>query len=202
RAPETSNENALAKLVAESLNLGVQEINLNLSFLAQGGNSLQGMGLAANLRAQGLQANIVDILDDRITLADIAEQLTPKTTTASENPEVTNLENRPYSPFALAPNGWQAGVESVNLNVDDVLDVYPVDIGARDWVRLALSNRGRCLIIHFVYDLGEDLDPQRFIWSWEQLRIREPSLRTVLVDVGLDDQQRLVSPLRMSFDNV
>uniref|UniRef100_A0A0W0ETF4 Putative nonribosomal peptide synthetase n=1 Tax=Moniliophthora roreri TaxID=221103 RepID=A0A0W0ETF4_MONRR len=201
RAPATSSENALAKLVAESLNLGVQDINLNLSFLAQGGNSLQGMVLAANLRAQGLQVNIVDILDDRITLADIAEQLTPNTTSANESPELANLESKPYSPFALAPNGWQASVESVNLNIDDVLDVYPVDIGARDWARLALSNRGRCLIIHFVYDLGGDLDPQRFIWSWEQLRIREPSLRTVLVDVGLDDKQRLKAEKRVPFSD-
>ncbi|KAK7045501.1 hypothetical protein VNI00_007754 [Paramarasmius palmivorus] len=185
--PRTPNEELVANIVANVLKLPVDNVDLNASLLALGGNSLQAMSLTAQLRDRGFDVNILRVLDYRVTLAELATSPIINGMQANGKSERTI-----YKPFALAPTGWKEAAKRLDINVQDIEDVHPVDVTARDWVRLALEHGGR--------GFG-DLDAERFVWSWEQLRLREPILRTVFLDVDLNPEQKLRLDQALPFAN-
>ncbi|KAK7045497.1 hypothetical protein VNI00_007750 [Paramarasmius palmivorus] len=184
RHATTSIETLVVSIASEVLAIPSENIDLNASLVALGSSSIQAMGLTAKLREGGLDATILGLLDERVTLADLAAL--PTSNTAQVNGA---QEHVIYAPFALAPSGWQNAAQRLNINIEDVEDVYPVDVIAQDWVQLALNHGGRGLLTQYKYDLSGDLDADRFAWSWEQLVLREPSLRTVFINVDLDFEQ-------------
>ncbi|THU91041.1 hypothetical protein K435DRAFT_759638 [Dendrothele bispora CBS 962.96] len=196
RHPNTPSETLVANIAANVLNMPTDNVDLNASLLALGGNSLQAMSLTAQLRDQGFDVSILRVLDHRVTLGDLAAL--PMVNGAQVNGK---KKHTTYKPFVLAPPHWEEAARRLDLNVQDIEDVYPVDVTARDWVRLALDHGGRGLLTQWRYDLSGDLDAERFVWSWEQLRLREPILRTVFLDVDLTSEQILKLKNNVPFAN-
>ncbi|UKZ97170.1 NRPS [Trichoderma asperellum] len=80
------DENALHAMMREelasALNLTSEQLLLDQSFLAQGGDSLSAIQLMARCRAQGIEADIVDILKFD-TLSELLSELVTRTSTSS-----------------------------------------------------------------------------------------------------------------------
>ncbi|KAJ7156547.1 hypothetical protein C8R43DRAFT_414664 [Mycena crocata] len=175
RRAQTEEERLIVRAVSHILDIEPEEVVLDASFIQHGGNSLQAMMVTTALHSHGIGATIAECVDDARTLAMLAVR------DRSVDP-VIQCEKEEYTVFSLAPRGWEQAVKSAGLQLDEVEDVYPIQTVTQDWWRRALKNEGRAMIIEYTYESGSDIDATRFTWAWEQLRLREPSLRTVLVE--------------------
>ncbi|KAJ7638511.1 hypothetical protein FB45DRAFT_826962 [Roridomyces roridus] len=171
--PRTATEDTVVGVIATVLALPEDSVRLGASFLELGGTSMQAMRVTTSLQAIGIDVNVLDILDSQRTIAQIAHLPRFDPSPAAEQ----------YTPFSLAPREWEAAVRSEVLSGEEVEDVYPCVSLAKYWLELAFRNDGRALICQFNYELGKEIDPERFCWAWDQLRNNEPTLRTVLVMV-------------------
>ncbi|KAJ7600316.1 putative nonribosomal peptide synthetase, partial [Mycena floridula] len=174
RPPESEGETLILGIASRILNIPQDQVMLDLSFINHGGNSLQAMKLAAHLQSDGSTVTVIECLDESKSLAMLAG-FPRRTVTADSEASET------YHRFSLAPRNWENAVISIGLEIDEVEDVHPIQTSAQDWLDLAFNNEGRAMLLEFQYDLGSDIDASRFKWAWEQLRLREPALRTVFV---------------------
>ncbi|KAJ7825769.1 hypothetical protein B0H14DRAFT_2819538 [Mycena olivaceomarginata] len=177
RIAKTKGERLILPIICRILNTAVGHVNLDASFIQHGGNSLQAMMLTAALQNSGIAVNIADCLDDTKSIAMLAAGDDIGELRASR-------ENIAYAAFTLSPQGWENSALSAGLHINEVEDVYPIPDLSCLWLRLALENGGRTMIMEYHYDLGTDIDAARFAWAWEQLRLREPALRTIFVQSG------------------
>jgi len=190
RKASTEAELTVAAVLAQELGHPAEDIDMDSTFLSLGGSSLQAMRVTSALQARGIGAHVSDCLDDGKTVAMLATLPRIKARGGAANgiEEANGYHQRSksneYVRFSIAPDGWQDGLRAAGVSVDDVEDVYPCTSAAQMWVDLALRNQGRSLLCQFHHFLGQDIDGPRFSWCWEQLRLREPCLRTVFVEVG------------------
>lgn len=183
REAKTETEITLVAILAQLLDRSQSSIDLDRSFLSQGGNSLQAMRFASALQAHGFAASVSDCLDDRKTVSMLAALPRVKPRVASTAPNGLSHGIDSYQPFVLAPDNWRDAVTLAGIPIQDVEDVYPCTTLVRHWLNLALISDGRAILIQDVHNLGSDIDSAHFSWCWEQLRLREPALRTVFVAV-------------------
>ncbi|KAJ7665708.1 hypothetical protein B0H17DRAFT_284754 [Mycena rosella] len=189
RAP-TSEETNVREVIATVLALAQESVPLDASFIELGGTSMQAMRVTTALQALGINASIVDVLDNDKTLALLAQLPRVEIELGLESPDAARAPSwdlESYAPFSLAPQQWERGVAEAGLTTRDIEDVYPCPAFAEYWLELALQNDGRALICQFHHILGKDIDPDNFAWCWEQLVIHEPTLRTVFIK--LDDSK-------------
>ncbi|KAG0157832.1 hypothetical protein PDIDSM_5342 [Penicillium digitatum] len=71
RKPDTEAERALSKTCSIVLNMPVDKINLDKSFIANGGDSISAMRLASHYRTAGISVSVATLLQSK-TLADFA----------------------------------------------------------------------------------------------------------------------------------
>ncbi|KAJ3743516.1 putative nonribosomal peptide synthetase [Lentinula detonsa] len=183
RIAASENEHTIISVLSQILARSPESIDLDTSFLALGGTSLQAMRVTSLLQMHGIDVSISDCLDDCKTIAMIASQapghIDDHTTLLNDHRQ--NLKSKLYTQFCMAPTGWEEAINSFGLKVEDIEDVYPRTTAALDWVELALQHEGRSVISQYTHDLGVDIDPVRFERAWEQLCFIEPSLRTIFV---------------------
>ncbi|KAH9959905.1 putative nonribosomal peptide synthetase [Russula compacta] len=175
RSAQSDSETLIVTIVSRILDLPKEKVVLDASFISHGGNSLQAMMLAARLQSEGSSVSVIDCLDDTRSLATLAAF--PRQARAP----VASEEQSPYIPFSLAPQNWEDAVRSTGLDIDDVEDVFPIQTSAQDWLDLSFENDGRAMLLEHHFDLGTGIDSVRFKWAWEQLRLREPELRTAFI---------------------
>lgn len=111
RAPESESERILQSTTARTLNVAPTEINLNKSFIANGGDSISAMRLAPQCRVAGVVFSVSDLLRAK-SLAEVASMSTSAVLATVDQDE--QLETA----FPLAPiQRWffaQCPAESVN----------------------------------------------------------------------------------------
>lgn len=163
------------------------------------------MRLSSALQSQGFRVNVSDCLNDEKTIAMLAAvprrspQVANGTTPRNNQPSLLNghvnltvnsttqyTPTSGYTRFSLAPSAWRTALRGPNLSPEWIEDVYPCTSIQELWVQLALDNNGQALLSQYHHELGADLDPVRFAWCWEQLRLREPALRTAFIQVEVD----------------
>ncbi|KAJ6455230.1 putative nonribosomal peptide synthetase [Mycena sanguinolenta] len=181
-AARTAAENTVTSVVAAVLAMIPESVGLAASFLELGGTSMQAMRVTTSLQAMGINVSVVDVLSEDMTIARLA-QLPRFNPDSGSHTTTLNPAWKSYLPFSLAPAQWEEELVRAGLVVSDVEDIYPCTSLAKYWLELAFQNDGRALICQFHHILGNDIDPERFCWAWDQLRIHEPTLRTVFLRV-------------------
>ncbi|KAF9029138.1 acetyl-CoA synthetase-like protein [Hymenopellis radicata] len=184
REAHTEAEAAIISIAADLLDIPSSMVVLDATFVSQGGNSLQAMMLSSSLQSHGVGASVTDCLSGNSTLAMVAALPHIGSFGGSLGLDEQSTKREPYSSFLLAPDNWQDAALGAGLQLDDIEDVYPCTTTVQDWLELAFNNEGRAMITEFHYDMGANIDSDRFVWAWEQLRLREPALRTVFIKVN------------------
>jgi Phosphopantetheine attachment site. len=175
RSAQSSSETSVVTIVSRILDVPAETVVLDASFINHGGNSLQAMMLAARLQSDGFSVSVMECLDDTKSLATLATL--PRQARTPVAPE----EESPYVPFSLAPKNWEDPVRATGLDINDVEDVFPIQTTAQDWLDLSFENDGRAMLLEHHYDMGPEVDAAQFKWAWEQIRLREPELRTAFI---------------------
>lgn len=177
RAPATDREQQLQRIFMAVLNLEVDRVGADDSFLRLGGDSIDAMRLVTAARKERLHLTVADVLrNPRLNeLAQLAR-------TASE------LEENIVLPFSLLKSGIStsdARREAASLcgiqedQVEDVLPCTPLQEGL-----LALTARKDSLYIRrFKFEIRPTVDVSQLITSWEQTVAAVPLLRTRIVDL-------------------
>ncbi|KAI7974044.1 hypothetical protein EIK77_005257, partial [Talaromyces pinophilus] len=96
KMPATALERRLQELWSSVLNVPLDRISLNRSFLALGGDSVTAMQVVSYARSQGLQLAVRDVLQSQ-SISQLAMSVV-------DTSEATVYEdNAPYDPFPLSP---------------------------------------------------------------------------------------------------
>lgn len=93
REPANVNERMVQEVAARVLQLPIAKINLNLSFVTLGGDSISAMRFASQCRAVGLTITTVNVLKCK-TLGDVAETAVSLQTVAAPRMDNENVEVR------------------------------------------------------------------------------------------------------------
>lgn len=96
RKPETDIERVLCEACSVILNIPVSDINLDRSFIANGGDSISAMRLASQCRAANIAFSVASLLQSK-TIADFAASSTIATTASVKQEEQFD------TPFELSP---------------------------------------------------------------------------------------------------
>ncbi|RDH30162.1 hypothetical protein BDQ94DRAFT_173144 [Aspergillus welwitschiae] len=96
RKPDTEDERALSQKCSIVLNMPVDKINLDKSFIANGGDSISAMRLASHYRTAGISISVSTLLQSK-TLADFAAFSGATAITGVSQEEHTDV------PFELSP---------------------------------------------------------------------------------------------------
>ncbi|KAL6812971.1 hypothetical protein GGI42DRAFT_313353 [Trichoderma sp. SZMC 28013] len=178
RAPETPMEKLLQKIWAEMLNISMDSIGRDDSFLALGGDSIAAIHLANTAREDGILLTAKNIFDDPRLLAVAA---TAKTLDTLED-EVSDL-----SPFDLLDKNTRRWVTGKSLaaklqlsSSQSVEDAYPCTKLQEGLMVLSLRQPGS-YIAKYVYRLSKGLDIDRFKSSWDETIASCGILRSRLV---------------------
>ncbi|KAJ5091869.1 hypothetical protein NUU61_006739 [Penicillium alfredii] len=98
RPQETENDGSLKvirEIFAQVLNISLQKVNIDRSFVSLGGDSITGMAVISRARKQGLVVTLHDILQSR-SVKELAQ-------TASSKAPVTHREEKTGEGFGLSP---------------------------------------------------------------------------------------------------
>jgi aryl carrier-like protein len=119
RIPSTEPELCLQKLWSEVLNVGIESISADDSFLQHGGDFIQAMKLAMRAQHNGLDLSVRDIIGN-FKLSQMAMQMQRRT-------EKWRVAEHGYRPFSLLPLASQQTIEQqlteYGLSTDNVLDI-------------------------------------------------------------------------------
>lgn len=195
RAPVTNEEKALHESFCHLLRLPAEEISVEDSFLALGGDSILAMQLSRLMRERSFELSVQHILRCP-KLCDLAEEITVR-----QDATVPVIEA--YEPFALAPGALgptQDAVKSrlsslfAGLDAEDVLDVHPVtDLQAR-FARANASAKPE-YVTCFTWTGEGELDVSKLMKSLEWSIARFDCLRSAFIEL---DAQVLQVVLRHS----
>ncbi|PNP59080.1 hypothetical protein THARTR1_01328 [Trichoderma harzianum] len=178
RAPETPMERLLQKIWAEILNISMDSIGRDDSFLALGGDSIVAIHLANTAREDGILLTAKNIFDDPRLLAVAA---TAKTLDTVED-EVSDLS--PFDQLDKNTRKWVTGKSlAAKLQLSgsqSVEDAYPCTKLQEGLMVLSLRQPGS-YIAKYVYRLSKDLDIDRFKSSWDETIASCGILRSRLV---------------------
>ncbi|KAL6812511.1 hypothetical protein J3E69DRAFT_348791 [Trichoderma sp. SZMC 28015] len=178
RALETPMERLLQKIWAEILNISMDSIGRDDSFLALGGDSIAAIHLANTAREDGILLTAKDIFDDPRLLAVAA---TARTLDTVED-EVPDLS--PFDQLDRNTRKWVTGkslAAKLQLSTSQsVEDAYPCTKLQEGLMVLSLRQPGS-YIAKYVYRLSKDLDIDRFKSSWDETIASCEILRSRLV---------------------
>ncbi|CAI6337954.1 unnamed protein product [Periconia digitata] len=182
--PSNRVERLLQGIWSQLLNVEVESIGIDNSFIELGGDSIAAMRFVAEARNHDIYLNVADLLrnDSLATLAKICRV----------SPELDESEESPL----LSTNTQQAVISSLRrqyqVEVSDVLEVLPTTYMQRFYVTRALQ----CPLEAFNYvfvDLTPRIDIRRLKDSCRELMEHYPILRTRFV---FDDHQMYQAVLR------
>ncbi|KAJ5943942.1 hypothetical protein N7516_004110 [Penicillium verrucosum] len=175
RLPSTDVEIKLRNLWAEILRLPKDSIGADDNFLARGGDSIAAMRLVSSGRSRGIYLTVQDVLmaPELSSMAEIAAQKLA----SHNNPKQSNGQNV-WEPFHALPNEANTRQELIHdilrpmeMDVEKISDIIP----ATSLQEFALSN---CATF-FVFNVGDRLDINKAILTWEALVAQHDVLRTL-----------------------
>ncbi|KAM0254012.1 hypothetical protein ACHAQJ_006982 [Trichoderma viride] len=188
-APVTDMEHRLQRVWAEILNITLQSIGRDDSFMRIGGDSIAAIRLISALRNCGIELLIGDIFKDPRLLA-----MASKARYIEESSETTNL----IKPFELLNEHQRSALLThdmkVQLNLSDkmeIKDAFPTTSLQEGLLALSVKQPGS-YITSLHYRLAEDVDINKFQLSWEQTVRLCAVLRTRVVHLIESSIQVLV----------
>jgi amino acid adenylation domain-containing protein len=176
RTPLTDHELCLQKLWNKVLNVGIESISANDSFLTHGGDSIQAMKLVMRARHEGFDLSVADIFRN-LKLSQMALRMQRR----AEEPRVIELN---YQPFSLLPPASQHAIEQqlteYGLSLNNVLDILPVTDQQTRYL-LGTYTTARSSVFYHTMDLSDEFDLPRIQHALVSLLERFDMLRTVVI---------------------
>ncbi|GFP57380.1 nonribosomal peptide synthetase lcsA [Trichoderma asperellum] len=174
-APQTTMESQIQQLWAKVLNIPVNSIGRDDSFIQMGGDSILAIQLVSAARDVNIKLTVGNIFDDP-RLQAVASKA------AEINDEVQLVTN--IEPFSLLESNLKDVVlsktiqEQYDLPVDkDIEDAYPCTKLQEGLMALAVKQTGS-YIAKFLYRLSRNVNVSHFKASWEETVRISPNLRT------------------------
>ncbi|KAL7934405.1 hypothetical protein V8C35DRAFT_327290 [Trichoderma chlorosporum] len=178
RAPETDMEMLLQRVWAEILNITMDSIGLDDSFLALGGDSIAAIHLSNTAREEGILLTAKNIFDDPRLIAVAA------TAKALDTVEDRVSDLSPFDQLDYKTQSWVTGnslAAKLQLSGNQfVEDAYPCTKLQEGLMVLSLKQPGS-YIAKYVYKLSKNVDPDRFKSSWDETISSCDVLRSRLV---------------------
>ena len=176
RTPSTDHELCLQKLWSEVLNVLIESIAADDSFLQHGGDSIRAMNLTMRGRHEGFDLTVADILGN-VKLSQMALRMQ----TRAEESRVVELD---YQPFSLLLPASQQPIEQqlieYGLSLDNVLDIFPVtDLQTR--YLLGTYTTARSSVFYHTMDRDDEFDLPRIQHALVSLLEQFDMLRTVVI---------------------
>lgn len=181
------NENALHATMrgelASALNVTPEQLLLDQSFLAQGGDSLSAIQFMARCRTQGIHFDIIDILKHD-TLSQLLSEIVDKTSTSSTTPSLPTPVESERSVTDLSAVSAQLKA-AAPPSVGHVDSIGPCSLMQN---RIIIGQAVHPAAYHCSFILtartrdGSLLSTNDVAKSWESVVQRHPSLRTTFVE--------------------
>ncbi|KAH0523778.1 hypothetical protein TsFJ059_008738 [Trichoderma semiorbis] len=180
RAPETPMESQLQQIWAEILNIPMESIGRDDSFLSLGGDSVTAIHLVNAMRGDGILLTVKDIFDDPRLLS-----VASKVKETNEKAEIQEIEQ-----FSLLDEGIQDLVLSDGLRTElklsesqEIEDAYPCSKLQEGLMALSVKQPGS-YIAKYTYRLPDHVDLQEFKQAWEFTSSAIEALRTRFVMIN------------------
>ncbi|MEC4088111.1 non-ribosomal peptide synthetase [Pseudoalteromonas rubra] len=131
-APVTEQEQALAALCAELLNLEPSEVSMAANFFELGGHSLMVMELVSRLKKQGLSTSVQALFNARVlgemakTITDAAHQSEPELPQNGIPAQCTQITPDMVTLTALTQSELDTLSERVPGGAANIADIYPL----------------------------------------------------------------------------
>jgi hypothetical protein len=188
KVPHSDTESAVISILGQVLSRNPDSIDLDASFVDLGGTSIHAMRFATVLQNYGMSLSIGDILNNLMSITALVKQA------QSGGENLNGGSKLDYKPFCLASDSWESDLAAVSdLKPHDVEDVYPCNDLTNYWLKLTKESHGCAMLCQFHHTLGPNVNPGHFSWCWEQIRMREATLRTVFVEANSNAQDTEVS---------
>jgi amino acid adenylation domain-containing protein len=175
RVPETLMESRLQKIWATTLNIPVDSIGRDDSFLRIGGDSISAIRLVAIAREAGITVTVKDIFDDpRLSV------------TASKAVEAGDGQKYETEPFSILHSDQVDAILSevrtqCALSSDQAIeDAYPCT-GLQEGLMALTVKQPGSYIAKYVYRLPDAVESSRFKVAWERTVEVCGNLRTRIV---------------------
>lgn len=176
RLPSSEVEIKLRDLWADILRLPKDRIGADDNFLARGGDSIAAMRLVSSGRSRGIHLTVQDVLNAP-KLSSMAEIAYQKLASHKNIPKQSNGQHIWDRYHALPEEASTRQklihdiLRSLETDVEKVLDILP----ATSLQEFALSN---CATF-FIFNVGDHLDIDKAISTWETLIAQHDVLRTL-----------------------
>ncbi|KAI4157992.1 MAG: hypothetical protein LQ342_007852 [Letrouitia transgressa] len=192
RAPRTATEHCIRDLWAEVFGVTSAEICIDDNFLHMGGDSLSAMRLVAIARRENIILTVSSVFKNP-TLVDMAA-------------EARNYgqEPRPCKPFELLGDKKTAAairhevVGHLGLRLEEVVDIYPCTPLQEGLLALSMQRPG-AYMAQEVYKLPHDVDLARFKNACEAVAVRNPILRTRILQLKSSKLMQVVLDERIDW---
>lgn len=180
RLPLSPMEHTLSGLVRDVLGV---EVGMNDNFFHLGGNSLLAMELSRTSREKGVQLTTQAIFKHP-TLADLALSML-------EAPEVQ--EDVPaFSLVTGHKDILKEAQRACALPREEIEDIYPCTPLQEAMMASSMAGDGTTYVIRNVYRLPRAIDSDRLQRAWSAVVLSNPSLRTRVVQLSVDQALQAV----------
>lgn len=177
RAPKTTMEIHLRAIWSQVLNIPLESIGRDDSFMVLGGDSITAIQFVTTLRDQGMVITVNDIFTDP-RLSAVATKII----------DAENELDYTAAPFSILPSNE---VDTVKAAIRDQCDIsseqeiedaYPCTGLQEGLMALAVKQPGS-YVAKYVYRLPRHINPSRFKSAWDRTVQLCPILRTRIVTV-------------------
>lgn len=195
RPPQTEKEITMQRLWAEVLDIQLDSVGLDDSFLQLGGDSVAAMRLVAAARKAGLHITVGDIFRYK-NLVNLADMSTLQVQDTVED----------ATPFSLLPNDLskdqllQEISSSCAVDAQLIEDVYPCSPLQEGMMYLTLK-RSQNYVAHLVLRLHSNVDLSKFQTALDQFIQATPILRTRFVQHSTQGLLQAVLTEHISWTN-
>jgi amino acid adenylation domain-containing protein/non-ribosomal peptide synthase protein (TIGR01720 family) len=187
RMASTQMETALVNIWEAALKLSAGSLGVDDNFFRSGGDSITAIKVVSQSAKSNILVSVADIFSHP-TVASLAEVVT----------HIDNdLQELAYEPFSLINSETRTTiVERMRVGNDltesQILDAYPATPLQEALFALSVGKHGT-YVMQNLWEIGPEVDLNRYLAAWEVTRQENPILRTRMIDVGPSMYQVIVN---------
>jgi amino acid adenylation domain-containing protein len=179
--PSNDAERHVQEICQRVLNLPIEHIDMNSSFISLGGDSLSAMQIRNQCRSVGILVTVQEILRSK-TL----RQLAGLAKANDDSAEVSSVQQRDDSlePSIRKTLARRDGYDNLPA-IEDICPVTPMQQG----LLLSQSRFDGLYTVQYVWEItsrSAPFDAARFKSAWEDVVQRHSALRTIFVELATD----------------
>ncbi|KAF7181478.1 hypothetical protein CNMCM7691_000696 [Aspergillus felis] len=178
RPPSTPKESTIRRLYSKVLNLPIDLIGMDDTFLRLGGDSLQAIRLVAAARTAGLMLHAKDILSSQSTLAEQSQR--------AGLIQTSDHTGEASTPFALLPVGKRHDIvdlaqQQCRVSSKLIEDIYPCTALQEGMFMTSLKHPGM-YTGQITFDIPDRMELPRLRAAWLSVISENAALRTRIIE--------------------